>query len=99
MDDKLQIAWQRLIDHCHEHGLRDVLLTVRDGYAEELNSERRARGQMIREAVAKERERCNAAIDTLQQVLEDTRHQRDDLLTHIAGKRPLPDWADDWLKD
>lgn len=63
MEDKLQIAWQRLIDQCYEHGLRDVLLTVRDGYAEELNSERRARGKMIREAVAKERERCAKVCD------------------------------------
>lgn len=38
------------------------------------------------------------AIDRLQQVWEDTRTQRDELLAHIAGKAPLPKWAADWLK-
>ena len=37
-------------------------------------------------------------IGRLQQAWEDTRHQRDELLAHIAGKAPLPQWAADWLK-
>lgn len=45
-------------------------------------------------AVAAERERCA----TLQQVWEDTRTQRDELLAHIAGQAPLPQWAADWLR-
>ena len=45
-------------------------------------------------AVAAERERRAK----LQQVWEDTRTQRDELLAHIAGKAPLPQWAADWLR-
>jgi hypothetical protein len=36
--------------------------------------------------------------DRLRQVWEDTRTQRDELLAHIAGTAPLPQWAADWLK-
>ena len=36
--------------------------------------------------------------ERLRQVWEDTRTQRDDLLAHIAGKSPLPQWAADWIK-
>jgi hypothetical protein len=56
-----------------------------------------ARHQM-EQALAAERERCSADTDKLQQVWEETRQQRDDLLAHIAGKGPLPAWADAWLK-
>lgn len=51
-------AWQKLSDHAREHGIVDVVLAVRDGYTRELNSERAARGNMVRSAVAEERKRC-----------------------------------------
>jgi hypothetical protein len=40
----------------------------------------------------------DAEIQRLRRVWEDTRTQRDELLAHIAGKAPLPQWAADWLK-
>ncbi len=48
----------------------------------------------IAAAEATERERCAK----LQQAWEDTRTQRDELLAHIAGRGPLPQWAADWLR-
>ena len=36
-------------------------------------------------------------IERLRRVWEDTRTQRDELLAHIAGKAPLPQWAAGWL--
>lgn len=63
--DPLQVAWQRLVDHCHENGLVDVLLAVRAGYAEELRSERQARRAMVSDAVAVERERCAKICDAV----------------------------------
>lgn len=32
------------------------------------------------------------------QVWEDTRTQRDELLAHLAGKAPLPQWAAEWIR-
>lgn len=61
--DALQVAWGRLIEHCHANGLGDVLMTVRAGYAAELNSERRARHEMVRDAVTAERERWRALLE------------------------------------
>lgn len=61
--DALQEAWQKLSEHCFSHGLRDVLMAVRQGYADELSSERRARKDLVRKAVAAERERCAAVCD------------------------------------
>lgn len=41
---------------------------------------------------------ADAEIERLQMAWECTRSQRDELLAHIAGKAPLPQWAADWLK-
>ncbi|MFZ9960572.1 MAG: hypothetical protein ACO3GP_09285 [Candidatus Limnocylindrus sp.] len=43
---------------------------------------------------AAERERCAK----LQQVWEDTRTQRDELLAHLTRKEPLPAWAVEWIR-
>lgn len=45
-------------------------------------------------AVAAERERYAK----LQQVWEDTRTQRDELLAHLTRKEPLPAWAAEWIR-
>lgn len=37
-------------------------------------------------------------VQRLQRVWEDTRTQRDELLAHIAGNAPLPQWAADWFR-
>jgi hypothetical protein len=50
--------------------------------------------RLVDAAVAAERERCSK----LQQVWEDTRTQRDELLAHLTRKEPLPAWAVEWIK-
>lgn len=53
---------------------------------------------MLLSDAASELETMQATLTKTQQAWEDVRLQRDDLLTHIAGKGPLPTWAATWLK-
>ena len=53
---------------------------------------------MLLSDAASELERLNATLIRTQQAWEDVRLQRDQLLAHIAGKGPIPVWADAWLK-
>ena len=54
--------------------------------------------QYSRDGLTKGRTRMREDNERLRKVWEDTRTQRDELLAHIAGKAPLPQWAADWLK-
>jgi hypothetical protein len=55
---EFQMAFDRLFEFCLENGKENLLFAVRDGYGRELSLERSARGEMVRVAVAAERERC-----------------------------------------
>ena len=53
---------------------------------------------MLLSDAASELESVQATLAQTQQAWEDVRLQRDELLAHIAGKGPLPAWADTWLR-
>lgn len=53
---------------------------------------------MLLSDAASELETMEADLAKTQQAWEGVRLQRDELLTYIAGKGPLPAWAEAWLK-
>lgn len=80
----------------HANRLRQIADKFSEGWHDGIKID--AMDVMLLSDSASELESLSAALIQTQQAWEEVRLQRDELLAHIAGKGPLPAWANAWLK-